>query len=292
MLSEIVERSLHFEYHDGALPDDAPAGTSTGWRVLPFLMFCSTRGEFILHLKDSPAAVIGTGEGLLIPAGLAHKLDIGKGRAWAMWCHVNYTTLGTVDVVPHLHLPNVIRSGQTKPLANICRKLVTMHAESPRSPLWAAARVKVLGFRFLAHLIEIAKPQQEHTDFFLRSRSLEPVLRHIQHHLADSLNIDELARIACRSRSGFHQYFRDLMGKPPMEFVRALRIRSAQMLLTGSDLQVAEIARRVGYPNQFQFSRIFKASCGMSPTVFRAEQREGLWSKRSSPTSTADNSRR
>jgi len=278
MLSRIVDQSLQFEYYDGGPPDDAPPGITTGWRTLPFLVFsASTDGEFVLHVKGQPDAVIGTGAGWLVPAGVTHKVDVGARRAWSMWCHMNYTVMGTVDFVSYLDVPRVLSAEQTAPLADACLELVSLDKAPPPNPLQASSRRKELGFRFLTHLIEVSKLRSERIDILISTRTIEPVLRYIQHHVAEDLTIQKLAAIACRSRSGLHQAFREIMGKAPMQFVRDIRIRSAQLLLAGSDLRVGEIGQRVGYPDPFHFSRTFKASSGLSPSRFRLEQRRGLW---------------
>lgn len=190
---------------------------------------------------------------------------------------MNYTIVGTVDLISQVNVPRVLNAEQAVPLIDTCRHLVGVDLEQPLNSLHAASRRKELGFRFLADLMKISKLKSERIDILIRDRALEPVLRYIEHHLADALTIEELARIACRSRSGLHQTFREAMGKSPMEFFRDLRIRSAQFLLTGSDFRVGEIGQRVGYPDTFHFSRTFKASCGVSPSRFRLEHRQCPW---------------
>ena len=134
-------------------------------------------------------------------------------------------------------------------------------------------------------MLDVSVFNTQSADLLFRSRSLEPLLSHIRHHLAEPLTIHDLAAIACRSRSGFHQYFKTVLGKSPKDYIRDLRIRKAQVLLAGSDLSIAEIGQQIGYPDPFHFSRVFKDVCGLSPKRFRIEQSRGLWAteKRGAP---------
>ncbi|WP_269938742.1 helix-turn-helix transcriptional regulator [Arthrobacter sp. HY1533] len=48
-----------------------------------------------------------------------------------------------------------------------------------------------------------------------------------------------------------------------------VRMERAQFLLNGTDLSVGQIARSLGYPDQFLFSRQFRAKFGMPPSQYR-----------------------
>lgn len=53
-----------------------------------------------------------------------------------------------------------------------------------------------------------------------------------------------------------------------MEYLNEVRIAQAGNLLIGSEHTIRETAHRVGYQDEFYFSRKFKAATGTSPTVF------------------------
>lgn len=284
MLHQIIEQSLQFEYYAGILPDDSPSGASTGWRSLPFSVFSYVvKGQFCLHVPGQPTPVpIVPGGAVFVPRGLAHKIDVGPRRSWGAWCHLNYTIMGTVDFFSLIDLPPVMSPRLAAEPIHICRELLSLQTSRDRDPLWRASRTKALGFQLLTQLIGIAKPKPGYDQFLVRGRTLEPVLQYIQRHLAEPLTIDKLARVAGCSRSGFHQFFKEVMDVSPRRFVQEQRVRAAQLLLHGSDLRVSEIGQRVGYPDPFHFSRAFKSLCGMSPTRFRENRDTGLWARSSS----------
>ncbi|PKO14106.1 MAG: AraC family transcriptional regulator [Chloroflexi bacterium HGW-Chloroflexi-10] len=63
--------------------------------------------------------------------------------------------------------------------------------------------------------------------------------------------------------------FKKATGFTFTEYLNSLRIREAQQLLKESQLNVSEIADKVGYESQTHFGRVFKKITGMSPLQYR-----------------------
>jgi AraC family transcriptional regulator len=97
------------------------------------------------------------------------------------------------------------------------------------------------------------------------------VLVHIQTHLDDALNLEELAGVAHFSPYHFHRIFRGMVGESVMEHIRRLRLeRAAQQLKLGEDA-VTQIAFSAGYETHEAFTRAFGRLFGVSPSKFRAD---------------------
>ena len=64
-----------------------------------------------------------------------------------------------------------------------------------------------------------------------------------------------------------HQY----SGRTPMQWILTFTIVQAKSFLRQQDLQVKEIAERLGFPKQFTFRKYFKTHAGMSPTDYQKE---------------------
>lgn len=86
------------------------------------------------------------------------------------------------------------------------------------------------------------------------------------------LNLNELAARLYVSRSKLCAVFRQECNESIGAYVRRRRIERAQKLLAGSKLSIAEIAARLGYPQQAAFSQAFKQATGLSPATWRKEQ--------------------
>ncbi|HEY3390021.1 MAG TPA: helix-turn-helix domain-containing protein, partial [Prolixibacteraceae bacterium] len=59
-----------------------------------------------------------------------------------------------------------------------------------------------------------------------------------------------------------------LTGKPPLEFIRSLRLKRAALLLTKSQMNVSEIAFQVGFNDPKYFSKHFKNEFGVLPSKY------------------------
>ena len=61
-------------------------------------------------------------------------------------------------------------------------------------------------------------------------------------------------------------------GQTPMQWIHLFVIGQAKHLLMQSDLQVKEIADRLGFPEQFTFRKYFKSHAGVSPSDYRKQK--------------------
>lgn len=72
----------------------------------------------------------------------------------------------------------------------------------------------------------------------------------------------------------FARQFKTTTGLPPHQYVIARRVERAQQLLRGDgDLGLAEVALRVGFSDQSQFSFHFRRIVGVTPRQFRISAR-------------------
>ncbi len=109
--------------------------------------------------------------------------------------------------------------------------------------------------------------------------SVERVLRAVvavERDLDATLSLPALASHACLSPFHFHRLFTAIVGEPPAEYVRRLRLERAAHELATSDRAVADIGREAGYGSQSAFTRAFGERFGCAPGLFRARER-GRW---------------
>jgi AraC family transcriptional regulator len=95
------------------------------------------------------------------------------------------------------------------------------------------------------------------------------VLTHIQVHLDETLDLEELARVACFSSFHFHRVFAAMTGETIADHVRRLRLERAAIELRSGAKQVIQVALDAGYEAHEAFTRSFKAAYGVSPAEFR-----------------------
>jgi CheY-like chemotaxis protein/AraC-like DNA-binding protein len=93
--------------------------------------------------------------------------------------------------------------------------------------------------------------------------------RVIDAHLADLPSLPEIARAAGTYRERLNALFQQRLGRSVFEHVRERRFERAAQLLRETDLDVAAIARVVGFRNARNFSTAFRERHGVAPLAYR-----------------------
>jgi AraC-like DNA-binding protein len=117
--------------------------------------------------------------------------------------------------------------------------------------------------------------QQQSRDLLLASShtlqlkgKISNAIEYIESHLAEELDINELCKIACMSRSKFYQQFRLAFGTTPALFQRQLRLQKARsQLLKGK--AIGSVCFDLGFNSASHFSRLFKQAFGIAPRECR-----------------------
>jgi AraC family transcriptional regulator len=139
--------------------------------------------------------------------------------------------------------------------------------------LAAEALANVLAVRLLHQVLAPRQPARGR-DGALPRGTLRTVVEYIEAHLEAGLTLEQLAATARRSAYHFARQFTAATGLPPHQYVIARRVARAQELLhPDRDLALAEIAARVGFSDQSQFSHHFKRLVGVTPRQFRTSAR-------------------
>ena len=122
-------------------------------------------------------------------------------------------------------------------------------------------------FNATASLLEDIRKNQNPTS---DERFIQSLLKLIQSRLGDpDLSIPDLCRAVKRSNTHVNRKLKMLTGKTPSQFIRFVRLQHALELLKTSDLNISEIAYRVGFANPNYFSRAFSEEFGMAPSEIR-----------------------
>jgi len=97
------------------------------------------------------------------------------------------------------------------------------------------------------------------------------VIEYIRQNLDSPIALQELADIAGLNPTYFSNLFSKLMGISPIQYVNRRRIEKAQSLLLSSNEPLESIAMQVGFEDVFYFSRLFKKTTKVSPSVYRKQ---------------------
>ena len=85
-------------------------------------------------------------------------------------------------------------------------------------------------------------------------------------------NVENMAAIACVSRSAFAERFHKLTGTAPMNYVIRWRMQLAHSKLTESSESIGDIARSCGYQSEESLAKAFRKEFGVSPGAVRRRE--------------------
>jgi len=117
----------------------------------------------------------------------------------------------------------------------------------------------------------LAETHSERVGWFaaVNDERIGPALLAIHSNPGHPWDVASLARVAASSRSLFSARFSQLVGETPIAYLTRWRMDKARLLLSRSDLSVAETARQVGYGSEASFSRAFTRTVGSPPSAWR-----------------------
>jgi signal transduction histidine kinase/ligand-binding sensor domain-containing protein/DNA-binding response OmpR family regulator len=120
----------------------------------------------------------------------------------------------------------------------------------------------------------LIEPEPEHIKVTsLDEKLVEDAVKYVEKNMErPDLSVEELSRQLGMSRVHLYKRMRQVTGKTPIEFIRVMRLKRAAQLLRESQLNVSEIAYRVGFNNPKYFSNYFKQEFGVLPSVYQAQQ--------------------
>jgi AraC-like DNA-binding protein len=94
---------------------------------------------------------------------------------------------------------------------------------------------------------------------------IRDVIEYIIKNYDTSFKIEELAELANMSVASLHRHFKEVTAMSPIQFQKQLRLQEARTMLMAHSTDIADVAFRVGYESQSQFSREYSRMFGFPP---------------------------
>lgn len=91
---------------------------------------------------------------------------------------------------------------------------------------------------------------------------------HIQRCIHKPVSLRDLARVAGYSPWHSARIFKELVGKAPFEYIRALRLSHAAVKLKEEDIRIIDVALDFVFDSHEGFTRAFSKQFGMSPKFY------------------------
>ncbi len=146
-----------------------------------------------------------------------------------------------------------------------------LHLYPDRDPGWCLTNKLVL--RDKQHRIiglcgtsrDLGMPDQRHPVY----HRIAAAVRHIHTHFGDHVPMIELEKITNLSVAQIERYFQKIFSLTPRQFMLKVKLDAATGMLADKHRSITDIAASCGYQDHSAFSRMFKATVGMTPTEYR-----------------------
>lgn len=101
------------------------------------------------------------------------------------------------------------------------------------------------------------------------NRKLKEICNYIEQNYSKPLTLSLLANKFSLADSYLARLFQKELKKKPSNYISEIRIEHACKYLALSDLNITEIAEKVGFSDVYYFSKTFKKQIGITPSEYR-----------------------
>lgn len=110
----------------------------------------------------------------------------------------------------------------------------------------------------------------------LQDKRLRVVLSSILAQPDGDWSVENMAKLACLSRSQLMRLFKQHIGMSPHHLVNHVRLQAAAVLLRKHSDSVLQIALSTGFQSETHFGKAFKKHFGITPSVYRKSDLSNL----------------
>ncbi len=181
-----------------------------------------------------------------------------------IWCQLDFAALPGDFNRELAHLPPTIAfDHQVEQLMELGISLTSQPGGAPRALISLA---ETLLYYYASRGIP---PRDEGRQTM--PKGVREACRYIAMRYPHPLALEDIAARAHCSVNHLIALFRRHLRQTPARYLRDVRLRHAERLLTRSALPVALIAEQCGFVSPFHFSRLFKEHYGLAPLAFRQQ---------------------
>lgn len=108
-------------------------------------------------------------------------------------------------------------------------------------------------------------------EFETYDKNIQQAALFIRSHYRESITLQMIADAVFLSPSYLSKRFKEVTGFGVSEYINGVRIREAELLLSGTTKSIVEIADRCGFNDSNYFGDAFKKHTGFSPSQYRKQ---------------------
>jgi AraC-like DNA-binding protein len=262
------------------LPDEGEVGS--GQRGHPYFLFSCRpdreKGRTLLTFQENAESVLLSRISSIIPPNRAFRLSWrqAEGRVGSFEAHPRFfeeaLRRSGIEAAKFCRVPppRVAINRQVDGLCQLLMQEVEQGCPSGCAYFESLARALLIA---VALQTDPRLPDAANLD--AQHRRIREAIAFMDANFASRMTGDEVARIAGLSPFHFSRLFSALVGLPPHQYLLRCRLRNAkELLFTGEERSIADVAVDTGFSDQAHFGRHFRRAFGRSPQQFRREQKQ------------------
>lgn len=226
------------------------------------LIYC-TEGAGVIEVNGKEYE-LGPYEVFCIPRNLPHRYYADKHNPWSiLWIHFKG------------------ENSQYFPLEELKKVRIDSKYSQNRMEMLFQILFRVLkrdytlgNFIYLSQVLSLILAEiyfrEKSIESSTQDRHVTTVIRYMYENLQKNLTLQQISEEVQLSKSYLNAIFRAQTGHSPLDFFIHLKMQEACKLLKSTDLYIYEVSAKLGYEDQYYFSRIFKKVVGVSPKDYRA----------------------
>ncbi|MBQ7347505.1 MAG: helix-turn-helix domain-containing protein [Clostridia bacterium] len=214
-------------------------------------------GTGVLSFGDRTIELI-PGNIYVVPAGLDFSCAC-PARLDKIYVHLTLTHPDGCDVFSGIESCLILKN-----CADITQKF---DALCQKRDVRSVLKLKLLLYDILCRALSLTAPTDSEIKVY--SECTKAALAYIDKHLRAGLHIQEIADALFVSKQGLQKAFKADLDKPLGGYIDGCLMARAELLLLDRALSVKDVGDRLGFCDQFYFSRKFSQTHGISPRQFR-----------------------
>ena len=232
--------------------------------------YCITEGRCTIVINDKVYNA-KAGDWFFIPAFTSHGFNNDKGLFKKFWLHCDFYP--NKDIFALTNLPYYVNFDLNGNVPKLFDKLV----KSAKSDLLAdKIIVKATLLELFAEYVKLAHPNGVSVKSDSDNR-FDDLLRFINENLNENFSNALLAEKCFLSPNHFIKCFKDLTGQTPASYIKQRKMECAKRMLENTDLDISNIAEKVGIYDVSHFCKIFKSFYEKSPKEHRKYYKSTLY---------------
>ena len=251
----------HAEYHY----IDRPAGTDE------FILIYCIKGKGWYSLGGGKRFEVGAHQFFILPPHVAHQYGASEHQPWHIyWVHFKGEKAAAIyewlQGLKSITSSESSRKTDRTTLFDEMLNVLEGHTDSDSICYVNMAFSQLMAsFLFVDFYREAKYPSGKSENISFISKATH----YLNDHIEERLTIRDMATHLGYSESHFYRLFYEQTKYAPMTYFMHLKVNRACYYLSGTRLQVNQIAMKLGFDDPYYFSRFFKKMTGLSPKEYR-----------------------